>query len=146
MSARLGTLQFIGNAGSPLDFHVFDDAIVVVEAGRRTNTGLAFGAIGGAIAVTTANRQVKARRAQADAVGNASAAALADAVDGAQLTPLDDIAEARLQKALAKGRKLKVRTRDGTSRTFRFASNRQDPGEVGRVLGAALGDRFVNEL
>ena len=146
MSTQLGTLRFIGTAGSPLDFHVFDDAIVVIEAGRGHRAGLAFGAIGGAVSATSANRQVKKRRQQADEAGFASAAALAEAVDGAHLLALADVASARLEKALGRGRKLTVTTRQGKSRTYRFASNRQPPEEVASVLGAALGDRFANAL
>lgn len=146
MGDQLGTLHFIGTAGSPLDFHVFDDAIVVIEAGRGHRAGLAFGAVGGAVSATSANRQVKKRREQAEATGFASAAALAAAVDGAQLLPLVDVASARLEKALGRGRKLTVTTRQGRSRTYRFASNRQPPEEVAAVLGSALGDRFVSTL
>jgi hypothetical protein len=146
VSTRLGTLHFIGTAGSPLDFHVFDDAIVVVEAGRGHRAGLAFGAIGGAVSVTSANRQVKRRRAQAEATGDASAAELAAAVDGAHLLPLGHVASARLEKALGKGRKLTVATRAGKSRTYRFASNRQSPEAVAAVLQSALGNRFTSTL
>ena len=146
MSTRLGTLHFIGHAGSPLDFHVFDDAIVVIEAGRRHQVGLAFGAIGGVVAATSANRKVKKLREQADATGFTSAASLAQAVTGAQLTPVGEVAGARLEKALGKGRKLTVKNVNGKSRTYRFASNRQSPDEVAQVMGAALGERFVNAL
>jgi hypothetical protein len=146
MSTRLGTLHFIGHAGSALDFHVFDDAIVVIEAGRAHQVGLGFGAIGGAVAATSANRKIKRLREQADATGFMSAASLAEGVSGAQLMPVGEVAGARLEKALGKGRKLTVKTVNGKSRTYRFASNHQSPDEVAQVVGAALGDRFVNTL
>jgi hypothetical protein len=136
----------MGEAGSPLDLHVFDDAIVVIGAGKAHRAGYAFGAIGGVTSVLSANAQAKRRHAQAAAAEADTAEAFAAAVDGAALFPLSEITGVRMEKAFAGTRKVSFTFSTLRPRTIKFAPKLLPPEEVARVLGAALGARFVDGL
>jgi hypothetical protein len=127
MSNRIGTLHMTGESGSPLDLHVFDDAIVVIGASKAHRAGYAFGAI-----------------AQVTSAESDTAQAIAAAVDGATLFPLGEIAGARMEKAILGTRKLIFTFTNGRPRTIKFGPKQQSPDEVARVLGTALGGRFVD--
>ncbi|HXY72198.1 MAG TPA: hypothetical protein VEM41_06625 [Actinomycetota bacterium] len=144
MSNRIGTLHMTGESGSPLDLHVFDDAIVAIGASKAHRAGYAFGAIGGMTSVLTANAQAKKRHAQVTSAESDTAQAIAAAVDGATLFPLGEIAGARMEKAILGTRKLIFTFTNGRPRTIKFGPKQQSPDEVARVLGTALGGRFVD--
>jgi hypothetical protein len=146
MSARIGTLHMMGEGGTALDLHVFADAIVVVGASRLHRIGPAFGAIGGLTSTIAATAQAKKRHAQVAGAESDTAQAIAAAVDGAVVFPLGDIAGARMEKAALGMRKVVFTFTTGRPRTIKFGPKQQAPDEVTRVLGTALGDRFVDGL
>lgn len=157
MSTELGMLHFrgsprLGYAGD-LDVHVFDDAMVMIQ-GLTPKAGLAYrtlldrGVLGIAVGFAGRKRAFENQHEQAEAADHASAASLAQAVDGAQLMPLSNVASARLEKGLGKVCKLTFTTGDGESDTWRWNWKKNGPpaDEAAEILGSALGERFVNAL
>jgi hypothetical protein len=143
--SKLGRLQFVGNRG-PIDVHVFDDALVVVEAGKGHEVARFFGPIAGGVAGVHAARQMEERRAQAESIGDVTAREFVQAVEGTTLIPAADITRAHLEKTRGKTGKLTVSTADGKSRTFLFTFKIQAPEQIEDALHEALGERFVGSI
>jgi hypothetical protein len=130
---------------------VFDDGIIVFEAGKLALAGITMGGALGGLAGGVAGEVKGRRRAQsiAEAISNMpdpSAEALATQVKKARLFLIDDVTQVRLEKGFANVRKIVVATTSGKDAVFRFGVPMQPEDPVREVLSAVFGDRFDDRL
>jgi hypothetical protein len=130
---------------------VFDDGIVVFEAGKLALATMTMGgALGGLLSGVAG--EVRGRRrdqtiAEAiSAMPDPSAGALASQVKGARLFRIDEVTQVRLEKGVANTRKIVVATTGRKDVAFRFGVPMQPEAPVRDVFSAVFGDRFDDRL
>jgi hypothetical protein len=132
--------------------YVFEDALVEVPLGgsgtmmdRPGREIGAQGAAGGLVRGIKVAGRINDRKQAAEAAGQQAVQGqqMASAIAGAELLPLAEIAEIRLEKALLKARTMIIRTAGSAERRYGYTEPAHPAGILADLFGSLLGDRFT---